>query len=317
MSRTTGIEWTQHTVNWFVGCSRISDGCRDCYAIPQALRVESFGAAHYAGVTRRDAAGRLHWTGKIGEAPAGPASKATLPLRTREPTLFFVNSMSDFWFDPETEPAARQLPPEELQTTAQVDGMRRRALDMMARAPQHGYQALTKRPGNILPAMRRLGLRELPPYFWAGATVEGPKVLHRIEELRQVPAALRFLSIEPLIGDVGDLDLRGIHWVIVGGESQVPGGKARPMQAAWVRRVLEACQRQGVPMFLKQWGTPENNPLYAEARARGYNHSDCVHHVEKHDPVGKGGSKLDGREWKQMPAAWSHALPPAQPGLPL
>lgn len=315
MSRTTGIEWTQHTWNPFVGCSRISDGCRDCYAIPTAARVESFGTTdHYAGVTRRAPDGRLHWTGKIAQAEGPSVQK---PLRIKEPSLFFVNSMSDFWFDPEAEPAARALSLADRQTTAQIDDMRRRALEFMVRAPQHGYQVLTKRPGNILPAMCRLGLRELPPYFWAGATVEGPKVLHRIEELRQVPAALRFLSVEPLIGDVGDLDLSGIHWVIVGGESQVPGGRARPMDAVWVRRVLRACQRQGVPFFLKQWGVARNNPLYAHAVAHGAEPGAAARYVEQRDPVGKGGSKLDGREWKEMPATWRHALPAAQPDLPL
>jgi protein gp37 len=268
MGRSTPIEWTEHTWNPFVGCSRVSDGCKNCYAIPQAARIESFGnVPHYDGVTKRGAAGP-NWSGRVALASESVLSK---PQRLPAGSLVFVNSMSDFWHERAT------------------DEMRKRALDVMRSRPDVAFQVLTKRPENILPALARMKT-EIPENMWAGCTVESSKVVGRIDILRRVPATVRFLSVEPLLDDLvglADLDLTGIHWVITGGES---GPGARPMQAEWVRGVRDACNRQAVPHFFKQWGDWRNNPI-GSTRAE----------VEALDPIGKGGSLLDGQPWKEMP----------------
>lgn len=269
-ARTTEIEWTQHTWNPFVGCTRVSAGCINCYAVGMAARCEAFGSApHYAGVTRR-APGGAQWTGKIAMAPDHILRK---PEGIAAPSLIFANSMSDFWH------------------VGATDAMRRAVLEVMDRTPRHAYQVLTKRPENILPGIASLG-RELPANFWAGATVENSAAKPRIDLLRAVPVRTRFLSIEPLLDDLGALNLSGIDWVIVGGES---GPRARPMRAEWVRSIRDQCLAQNVPLFFKQWGAAGNNPLFEGSK------SDLA----LADPIGKGGSLLDGQHHKAMPAGWA------------
>lgn len=263
--RTTGISWTEHTWNPFAGCSIHTAGCTNCYAMATAARLESFGQPSYQGTTRI-ANGKPIWTGRINRATTATMRK---PYTIREPSMIFVNSMSDFWHE------------------GAQDTWRLEALSVMASTP-HQYQVLTKRPENIAPFLAREAL-QVPDNVWIGATVERADTTHRIATIREVPARIRFLSIEPLIGPVGPLDLAGIHWVIIGGES---GPGARPMRVEWVREVLEACERQKVAVYFKQWGIARNNPLYANGGAAG---------VARLDPEEKGGNTVDGRQYKQWP----------------
>jgi protein gp37 len=272
MTRTTGIEWTNHTWNPFVGCSVHTAGCTNCYAMRLAARLEERGTAPaYAGTTRI-ANGQAVWTGRINRSTPATWRK---PLTIRPASMIFVNSMSDFWHE------------------SAPDEWRLEAIEIMRRTPRHSYQVLTKRPEAIGPFLSRTGAT-LPANFWAGTTVERGDFTHRVDTLRHVTARIRFLSIEPLIGPIGRLDLADIHWVIVGGES---GDGARPMQVDWVREVREQCVAQAVPLFLKQFGVAQNNPLFWEAPA-GISGAAWV---ARHDPIGKGGSTLDGLQWKQYP----------------
>lgn len=220
MSRT-GISWTDFTWNYWAGCSVHSPGCTNCYAMAMAARIERFGSApHYQGTTQIAANGKATWTGKL--ALASPAQRRK-PMTMRQPALWFTNSMSDFWH------------------ADAPDQWRQEMLDIMRACPQHQFQTLTKRPENIAPFLGRTGIT-LPANFWAGATIERADYLHRLDTLRAVPARIRFLSIEPLLGPLGQLDLAGIHWVIIGGES---GPGARPMDAAWARNIIRQCEDQG------------------------------------------------------------------------
>jgi len=177
--------------------------------------------------------------------------------------MIFVNSMSDFW-----NPAADDL-------------WRLEALWIMRECEQHVFQVLTKRPQEIEPALVRLG-EDLPVNVWLGTTVEDHRVVDRIDMLRAVQhEGVKFLSVEPMTARLGPVDLSGIDWVILGGES---GPRARPMEVAWAREVRDQCAAQGVPLFFKQFGRPENNPRFPD--------------VDKH---GKGGAMLDGRLWRQWP----------------
>lgn len=277
-NRTTGIEWTEHTWNPFVGCSIHTAGCTNCYAMPQADRIIRMGtSASYIGTIRHSRNGTPIWTGKINKASPQTMRK---PFAIAQPSIIFVNSMSDFFHE-----NAR-------------DEWRTEALGVMAATP-HQYQVLTKRPENIQRYLDAVDLPVFPANVWIGATVERGEFNHRIDTLRAVPATIRFLSVEPLIGDPERMDLAGIHWVIAGGES---GPGARPMEPDWVRAVRDQCAEQRVPFFLKQWGIPENNPIYRAAIARGMTKPAALAMLAKLDPVGKGGSKLDGREHKDYPA---------------
>lgn len=277
MSRTTGIEWTEHTWNPFVGCNVHTAGCTNCYAMRQAHRIEQFGTvSHYKGLTKK-VNGNIVWTGKVARASDAGMSK---PLKIPGSALIFVNSMSDFW-----HPAAK-------------DDWRLAAIDVIRRTPQHQYQVLTKRPEEAAAFFRRHPGVRLPNNFWLGATVEDSRVKHRIDTIRAIPAKVRFLSIEPLIGPVGPLNLRAIHWVITGGES---GPGARPCHAGWVRDIRDQCAVAGVALFHKQWGHWRNNPLALTAPA-GRSPADWV---AEQDPDGKGGSLVDGRHWKDWPAAYA------------
>lgn len=265
MSRTTEIEWCQHTWNPFVGCEIVSAGCKNCYAMRMAARLQGFGVKAYQGVVKSTKAGPV-WTGKVHRSSDETMRK---PLRIREPSLIFVNSMSD-WFNPDAD-----------------DLWRHESLDIMEEASQHEYQVLTKRPEHIKPILKRMK-RRLPENFWLGATVEDHRVVHRIDLIREVDAAIRYLSVEPMTAPLGKVNLAGIHWVITGGES---GPKARPMDWRWAADVRDQCLDAGVPYFHKQWGKWQNNPVAHRGEAA----------VKRYDPHGKGGCKLDGREWKEWP----------------
>lgn len=271
--RTTGIEWTEHTWNPFVGCSIESAGCKNCYAMRLAHRIEAFGTVPaYAGTTCK-VNGNNVWSGTVNRSSDKTMRK---PLGIRGSALIFVNSMSDFFHENAD------------------DQWRIEALRVMRITPQHTYQVLTKRPENIGPFLARTG-EVLPDNLWLGTTVEDSRVAHRIDTLRLIPAAVRFISFEPLIGDVGAVDLAGILWAISGGES---GPKCRPCDAQWARNIRDQCIAQGVAHFFKQWGHWRNNPLALTA-------PDGIapdRWVEQCDPDGKGGSLLDGISWKEWPS---------------
>lgn len=272
--RTTGIEWTEHTWNPFVGCTIHTPGCSNCYAMSMAARIVSMSTTSTYDGTVRTVNGNAVWTGQINRASAATMKR---PFSIREPSIIFVNSMSDFFHE------------------KALDQWRLDALGVMA-ATVHQYQVLTKRPEYIVPFLQRHDV-SFPDNVWIGATVERGDFQHRIDTLREVPARIRFLSVEPIIGELGRFNLDGIHWVIGGGES---GPGARLMNPDWARQLRDACVEQGVPFFWKQWGQPRNNPIFHEDPT-----PDCPlirgARVEYFDPVGKGGSKIDGQEWKQYP----------------
>jgi protein gp37 len=272
VNRSTGIEWTEHTWNPTVGCTIHTAGCTNCYAMRTAYRLQQFGIESYQGVAKM-AGGQPVWTGRVNRATDAAFLK---PFKIKKPSLIFVNSMSDFFHE------------------SVHDHWRLEALEIMRMTP-HQYQVLTKRPEAIAPFLARMRVK-FSENIWIGATIERADVAHRIDTLRAVPASILFLSIEPLIGPVGPMDLTGIHWVILGGES---GPGARPMEATWARDVRDQCKAQKVPLFFKQWGKASNNPLWAQAPA-GFRRAAWV---EQHDPVGKGGSLLDGKDWKAYPRA--------------
>lgn len=227
MAQESSIEWTDLTWNPVVGCSIASSGCTNCYAMRMAARLQAMGSPKYAGLTRKTKRGAV-WTDKVRcDEPS-----LEIPYTWRKPRRVFVNSMSDL-FHPDV-PA----------------DFVRRIWEVMRRTPQHQYQILTKRPENMARLLTEIALQPLPN-VWLGTSVEGPKVIDRIDALRTVPAHLRFISFEPLIGALPDLDLHDIHWAIVGGES---GPRSRPMREEWVEDILDACLDQGVAFFFKQWG---------------------------------------------------------------
>jgi protein gp37 len=271
-NRSTGIEWTEHTWNPFVGCSIHTAGCTNCYAMRLAARIEAFGTTPaYAGTTRI-ANGHPVWSGRINRSSPATWRK---PLSVRAPSKFFVNSMSDFFHE--------DAP----------DEWRADAIDIMRATPRHQYQVLTKRIELVAPFLDRTGL-ELPPNFWMGVTVERADMTHRLDTLRELPARIRFVSAEPLLGPIERLDLAGIDWVITGGES---GPRARPMRIEWVRSIRDQCLAAGVAFFHKQYGLARNNPLANEAPAE----CSAAAWVKQVDPLGKGGALVDGVLWRQFP----------------
>ncbi len=214
MASRSSIEWTDATWNPVTGCSKVSAGCKYCYAERLALRLQAMGQARYAGgfsVTLQD-------------------DLLDLPRRWRSPRLVFVNSMSDLFHEDVPFPFIK------------------RVFEMMSQCPQHVFQILTKRSRRLREAGAAL---PWPENVWMGVSVENSRVLSRIDDLVAVPATVRFLSCEPLIGPLDALPLEGIDWVIVGGES---GPGARPMQREWALSVLKQCRSRGVPFFFKQWG---------------------------------------------------------------
>ena len=230
MANQSSIEWTEATWNPITGCSKVSAGCKNCYAERLALRLQAMGNPRYRNGFRLT----LH------------EDLVDLPKRWREPRLIFVNSMSDLFHE--------QVPLEFIQGLFAT----------MRACPQHTFQILTKRSERL----RRLASQiEWPLNVWMGVSVEDARALRRIDDLRSVPAVLRFLSCEPLIGSLGGIDLTDIHWVIVGGES---GWGARPIKIEWIREIFRACRKQKVPFFFKQWGGVRKDLTGRMLRGRTY-----------------------------------------------
>ena len=248
MSTVSSIEWTEHTWNTISGCTKISPGCKHCYAEVMARRLKAMGARGYE---------------QAFELTLQP-SRLNQPLVRKKPTVYFVNSMSDLFHE------------------AVPNGYVDKVLSIIRATPQHTYQVLTKRAERL---PKYFFNRPVPRNLWLGVSVENRQHgLPRIEELRKVEASVRFLSIEPLLEDLGEIDLGGINWVIVGGES---GPKARPMAREWVASLRDQTQRAGCAFFFKQWG--------------GWGADGIRRHKKLN------GRLLDGRTWDEYPTARSSA----------
>lgn len=242
MAQTSRIEWTEATWNPTVGCTKISPGCKHCYAESMAKRLKAMRTPGYENGF------------KLVMLP----DRLDEPLRRKKPTVYFVNSMSDLFH--------KNVPDEFIEQVFSV----------ITRCPHHTFQVLTKRAERLATYFRR---RIPPKNAWIGVSVEDRKYgLPRIDELRLVDAHIRFLSVEPLLEDLGKLNLIGIHWVIVGGES---GPKARPMRREWVAEIQKQCRKQGVQFFFKQWGGWGADGKRRSKKANG--------------------RLLNGRTWDQMP----------------
>jgi protein gp37 len=243
----SSIEWTEATWNPVAGCTILSPGCTNCYAMRMAARLSSMGQGKYDSTTRVSG-GRSKWTGQINLDRAS----LSIPKKWSTGKIIFVNSMSDVFHE--------DIPFDYLQEIFSV----------MESTPQHTYQVLTKR-GDVLED--RAKYLRWPSNVWMGVSVESADYLFRIDHLRRTPAVVKFLSLEPLLGPLGRLDLRQIDWAIAGGES---GPGARPMHPDWVRDIRDQCVRSGVAFHFKQWGGANKK---------------------------KSGRTLDGRIWNQWPSA--------------
>lgn len=241
----TQIEWTDATWNPVAGCSIVTAGCTNCYAMEMARRLEAMGVAKYQGLTRKSGK-RSIWNGVVREDRAA----LSIPLAWKKPRKIFVNSMSDLFHDGVSEAFI-------------VDVWR-----VMRETPHHNYQILTKRPDRMAEVVAR-AIPDVLPNVWLGTSVENADVVDRIDHLRAVPAAIRFISFEPLIGPVGDVDLSHVHWAIVGGES---GRAARPIQEEWIDEIYAQCEFYGSAFFFKQWGTwgKDNKRRSKKANGREY-----------------------------------------------
>jgi protein gp37 len=221
----TSIEWTDATWNPVAGCTVISPGCTNCYAMRMASRLDAMGMKKYRGLTRKSGT-RAVWTGKV----RVDQNALAIPAGWKNPRRIFVNSMSDLFHD--------GVPPK---FVAKV-------WDAMQATPQHTYQILTKRPDRMAEITASLPLLK---NVWLGTSVESADYLGRIDDLRRVNATIRFISFEPLLASVAEADLTGIQWAIVGGES---GPRSRPMSEDWVVEIEVACRKAGTAFFFKQWG---------------------------------------------------------------
>ena len=238
MATLSKIEWTETTWNPVTGCTKISYGCKHCYAERMSKRLQAMGMEKY----RRGFEVVVH------------DSVLQAPLKWKKPSLVFVNSMSDLFH--------KAVPTEFVQSVFGV----------MNEASQHTFQVLTKRPGRVKQIDARLNWA---PNIWLGTSIESERWQDRLNRLKSTGARTKFLSLEPLLGPLPDLDLTGIDWVIVGGES---GPGARPMDARWVREIRDNCVDSEVPFFFKQWGGVFKK---------------------------KTGRTLDGRTWDEMPQPMS------------
>ena len=243
MAGNSHIEWTDATWNPVTGCSKISPGCKHCYAERMSKRLQAMGQPNYAN----------------GFQVTLQPHMLELPLGWKRPRRVFVNSMSDLFH--------KDVP------LAFI----KKVFSVMRRANWHQYQLLTKRSERLLEVSRVLTWE---PHIWIGVSVENEDYTNRINDLRKTCADVKFLSLEPLLGPLSKLNLRGIDWVIVGGES---GPGARPMNPEWVRDIRDQCVRANVPFFFKQWGGPFKS---------------------------RTGRVLDGRTWDQMPQDYQ---PPVDP----
>lgn len=230
MAANSHIEWTEATWNPVTGCTKVSAGCKNCYAERLALRLHAMGNRRYRNgfdLTLHD-------------------DVVDLPKAWRIPRMIFVNSMSDLFH--------KDVPLEFIQ----------RVFSTMRECSQHTFQILTKRSERLRSVAAQI---DWPPNVWMGVSVEDSRVLSRVDDLRNVPAAVRFLSCEPLIGSLAGINLTGIHWVIVGGES---GPYSRPMKIEWVREIFRACRKEDVPFFFKQWGGVRKDLTGRLLRGRTY-----------------------------------------------
>ena len=243
MAQGSTIEWTESAWNPVTGCTKISPGCKHCYAERMAVRLQAMRQPNY----------------ERGFKVSLQEHMLELPLAWRKSQTIFVNSVSDLFH--------REVP----------DAFIRRVFDVMGRASWHTFQVLTKRADRMEGLGRSL---EWPDNVWAGVSVETREYLDRIDHLRRIPARVRFISFEPLLERLGEIDLTGIDWVIVGGES---GPRARPMKQAWVVEIREQCLAAGAPFFFKQWGGTNKK---------------------------KAGRLLDGRTWGGFPGAAMEAGKP-------
>ncbi|MFC1583360.1 DUF5131 family protein [Candidatus Neomarinimicrobiota bacterium] len=230
----SAIEWTESTWNPVTGCSKVSAGCKHCYAERMAKRLKAMGQPRYQNGFRVT----LH------------RDLVSLPLTWNKPQMIFVNSMSDLFHE--------DVPTEFIQSVFKT----------MNLASQHTFQVLTKRSDRLRELSHDLAWTE---NIWMGVTVETAEYADRIEDLLRTSARVKFLSLEPLLGSLRDVSLKGVDWIIAGGES---GPGARPMKAEWVKEIRDQCLEVGIPFFFKQWGG--------------------VHKK-------KAGRELEGREWDEMP----------------
>lgn len=236
MATNSAIEWTEATWNPVTGCDKVSPGCAHCYAERMARRLKAMGTRNY----------------RNGFEVTLQPQMLEAPVIWRQPRRIFVNSMSDLFH--------AEVP------VSFID----RVFDVMHRAHWHQYQILTKRSERLLELDRTLAWA---PHIWMGVSVENRRFVHRIDHLRRTSAKVKFLSLEPLLGPLPGLDLAGIDWVIVGGES---GPRARPMDPSWATSIRDQCRSAGVAFFFKQWGGVFKS---------------------------RTGRDLDGRTWDEMPAS--------------
>jgi protein gp37 len=239
----TSIEWTDATWNPVAGCTVLTAGCSNCYAMRMAARLEAMGTEKYRGLTRKSG-GRAVWNGKI----RLDEKSLDAPRTWLNPRKVFVNSMSDLFHD--------DVPVEFIA----------RVWAVMKETPRHTYQILTKRPERMTEILAHASF-EVLQNVWLGTSVEDGRVLYRLDAIRRVRAAVRFVSLEPLIGSVVEGDLTGIHWAIVGGES---GPRAREMKPEWVDEIEAMCRRSGTAFFFKQWGGKNKKAAGRLLRGRTY-----------------------------------------------
>jgi protein gp37 len=227
MAGLSEIEWTEATWNPVAGCAMVSPGCTNCYAQRMAARLTAMGISKYEGTTRKSGK-RALWTGKVNTDQNALAA----PLGWKKPLRIFVNSMSDLF-----------------QEAVPISFIKD-VWSVMGQAPWHTFQILTKRPQRM---RQLLGNGDFPILrnVWLGTSVESQDYVDRIDHLKQTPAHVRFVSFEPLLGPITDIDLSSIHWAIVGGES---GPGARLIEPDWVEMLHESCTEQAVAFFFKQWG---------------------------------------------------------------
>jgi protein gp37 len=235
MGDKSAIQWTDATWNPSTGCSKVSPGCKNCYAERLAGRLKMMGNPKY----KKGFKFTLH------------EDALDIPLKWNRPRKIFVNSMSDLFHE------------------SMKDDFLEKCFEVMTKANWHVYQILTKRPEKMLSFTKRYG--KIPDHIWLGTSVELALYKDRIDILRNVPAKVKFVSFEPLLGPLGELDLAGISWAIAGGES---GPSFRKVEADWIREIRKQCKKQGVAFFFKQWGgiRPKS-----------------------------GGRILDGKEWNEYP----------------
>lgn len=243
MATNSKIEWTEQTWNPVTGCTKVSPGCKHCYAEVMSKRLKAMGVEGYENGFS---------TISLME------ERLVQPLLRKKPTVYFVNSMSDLFHE--------QVPFEYID----------KVMAIIEQTPQHAFQILTKRAERMREYFES---RQAPDNAWLGVSVEDKQYgKPRIAQLQRIRAKTRFLSIEPLLENIGKISLRGIHWVIVGGES---GVKARPMEEAWVLNIKTQCERAGADFFFKQWGTWGAD---GKKRSKGAN-----------------GRLLEGRTWDYIP----------------